>query len=47
MWVTRFSEERGSVTDEESCGRPATNRTKENIAKVRQIVHENRRLSGA
>jgi hypothetical protein len=40
--VTRSSEERGSVTEEESSGRPATSRTEENIAKVRQIVRENR-----
>jgi len=26
-WVKRFSEGRGSVTDEERSGRPATNRT--------------------
>jgi len=37
--VKRFSEGR------EISGRPATSRTKENIAKVRQIVRENRRLS--
>jgi hypothetical protein len=44
-WVTRFSDGRESVTDEENSGRPATSRTEENIAKVRQIVHENRRLT--
>jgi len=44
-WVKRFSEVRESVTDEERSGRPATNRTEENIAKIRQIVHENRRLT--
>jgi predicted transposase YdaD len=44
-WVTRFSAGRESVTDEERSGRPATSRTKKNIAKVRQIVRENRRLS--
>ena len=44
-WVKRFSERRGSVTEEESSGRPATNRTEENIAKVHQIVGENRRLT--
>jgi transposase-like protein len=38
-WVTRLSEGRGSVTDEERSGRPATSRTtEENIAKVRQIA---------
>ena len=44
-WVKRFSEGRESVTDEERSGRPGTSRTKENIAKVRQIVRENRRLT--
>jgi len=40
-----FSEGRESVTDEERSGRPATSRTEENIAKIRQIVRENRRLT--
>jgi len=44
-WVKRFSEGRESVTDEERSRRPATSRTEENIAKVRQILHENRRLT--
>ena len=44
-WVKRFSEGRGSVTDEERSGRPATSRTEENIAKDPQIVRENRRLT--
>jgi hypothetical protein len=30
-WVTRFSEGRECVTDEERSGRPATNGTEENI----------------
>jgi len=42
-WVKRFSEGRESVTDEERSGRPATSRTEENIAKICQIVRENRR----
>ena len=42
-WVKSFSEGRESVTDKES--RPATNRTEENIAKILQIAHENRRLT--
>jgi hypothetical protein len=45
-WATNFSERRESVTDEESSGRPETSRTEENTAKVRQIMRENRRLSG-
>ena len=44
-WVKRFSEGRESVTDEERSGRPATSRTEENIAIVRQILHENRQLT--
>jgi len=44
-WVKRFSEGRESVTDEERSGRPTTSRTEENIAKVHQIVSENRRLT--
>jgi len=44
-WVKRFSEGRESVTDEERSGRPATSRTEENIAKVRAILRENRRLT--
>jgi len=44
-WVKRFCEGRESVTDEEKSRRPATSRTEENIAKVPQIVRENRRLT--
>jgi len=43
--VKRFSEGRESVTDEERSGRPATSRTEENIAKFRQILRENHRLT--
>jgi len=44
-WVKRFSEGRESVTDEERSGRPTTSRAEGNIAKIRQIVRENRRLT--
>ena len=44
-WVKHFSEGRESVTDKERSGWPATSRTEENIAKVCQIVRENRRLT--
>ena len=44
-WVKRFCEGRESVTDEERSGRPATSSTEENIAKICQIVRENRRLT--
>jgi len=43
--VKSFSEGRKSVTEEERSGQTATNRTKENIAKIRQIVFEYRRLT--
>jgi len=43
--VKRFSPGRESVADEERSGWPATSRTEENIAKIHQIVHENRRLT--
>jgi hypothetical protein len=43
--VKRFSEGRGSVTDEDRSGQPATSRTEENIAKICQIVHENLQLT--
>ena len=44
-WVKRFTEGRESVTDEERSGRLATSRTEEKIAKVLQIMRENRRLT--
>jgi len=44
-WVKRFSEGRENVTDEERSERPATSRTEENIAKVRQILRKSRRLT--
>jgi len=44
-WVKRFSERRESVTDKERSGQTATSITEENIAKVHQIVRENRRLT--
>jgi len=44
-WVKRFSEGRESVTEEERSGWSATSRFEESIAKIRQIVRENRRLT--
>ena len=41
-WVKRSSDGRESITDEEKSGRPATSKTEEHIAKVRQILRENR-----
>ena len=40
-----FCEGRETVTDEKRSGRPATSRTEKKIAKVRQIVRENRWLT--
>jgi len=44
-WVKRLSEGRKSVTDDERSGRPAASRIEETVAKIRQIVCENRRLT--
>jgi len=44
-WVKRFSERRESVINEVRSWQLATSRTEENIAKVRQILRENRRLT--
>ena len=44
-WVKRFSGGSESVTDEERSGWPATSRAEGNIAKIHQIVRENRRLT--
>jgi len=43
--VKRFSEGRGSVTDKDRSGRPATSRTEEKTAKVCQTVRENYQLT--
>jgi hypothetical protein len=42
---TRFSGGRGSVTEEERSGWPATSRTEENVAKFHHVVCENHRLT--
>jgi len=44
-WGKRCAEGRESGSGEERSGRSATSRTEENIAKNRQIVRENRRLT--
>jgi hypothetical protein len=44
-WVTRFSEGRESVVEEERPGWPAMSRTEENISKLYQIVRENHQLT--
>ena len=44
-WVKHVSEGRECVTDEERPGESAASRTEENIAKIRQIVRDNCRLT--
>ena len=44
-WFHRFKEGRTSVESDPCSGRPSTSRKKEMIAKVRTIVHNNRRLT--
>jgi len=46
IWSKRCYDGRERVTDEERSGRTTTSRTEGNIAKIRQIVRENRRLTG-
>jgi len=43
-WWKRFKEGRTSVDDPRS-GRPSTSRTDDNVAKVREVVRSNRRLT--
>ena len=44
-WVKHFSERKETVIEEERSGRPSTSKTEENIAKFRQTVQENLRLT--
>jgi len=44
-WGKRFSEGSESVTEEERSERRATSINEENIAKMHQIAHENRRMT--
>ena len=43
MWYKRFKDERTPVDDDERSGRPSTNTTPENIAKVREAILADRR----
>ena len=45
QWGKYFSEGRECVTDKERSVPSATSRTEENVANIRQIVRENRRLT--
>jgi hypothetical protein len=41
-WLSRFKVGRVSVEDERS-GRPSTSKTTENVEKIRELIHEDRR----
>jgi histone-lysine N-methyltransferase SETMAR len=42
-WFNRFKNGRTSVDDDELSGRPSTSTTPENVAKVREVIREDRR----
>jgi len=44
-WHKRFKEGRENVEDDEGSGCPRSNRTDENVEKVRNLMHLDRRLS--
>ena len=44
-WHKRFKEGREEVEDDPRSGRPSTSRTVDNIERVKQMVHADRRLS--
>jgi len=44
-WWKRFNEGRTSVDDDPHSGRPSTSKTDDNVAKVRQVIRSNRRLT--
>jgi hypothetical protein len=43
-WFKRFKEDHENVEDDEGNGRPWSHRTDENVEKVRNLVHSDRRL---
>jgi hypothetical protein len=43
QWHSRFKAGQVSVEDDERSGRPGTSKTTENVEKIREIIHENRR----
>jgi ribosomal protein S25 len=43
QWHSRFKAGRVSVEDVERSGRPSTSKTTENVEKIRELVHEDRR----
>lgn len=44
-WLKAFKEGRGEVHDEQRSGRPSTSKTDNNVARVRQLLDSDRRLS--
>jgi transposase len=44
-WWKRFKEGRTSIDDNPRSGRPSTSKTDDNVAKVREIIRSNRRLT--
>jgi len=44
-WFRRFKEGRTSTESDPRSGRPSTSRNEEMIAKVRTIIHNNRRVT--
>ena len=44
-WWKRFKEGRTSVDDDPRSGRPSTSKTDDNVAKVREVIRSNRRLT--
>ena len=44
-WWKRFKEGRNSVDDDPRSGRPSTSKTDDNVAKFREVIRSNRRLT--
>jgi len=44
-WWKRFKEGRTSVDDDPRLGRPSTSKTDDNVAKVREVIRSDRRLT--
>jgi transposase len=42
-WHSRFKAGQMSVEDDERSGRPSTSKTTENVEKIRELIHEDRR----
>jgi len=44
-WWKRFKEGRTSIDDDPRSGRPSTSKTNDNVAKVREVIRSNPRLT--